>query len=217
MDHAQSPLSKGLCGWILPGFCFAFARICWQLARSRWGSKLAQAPSPSPFALAASGFAFAAYYFYLPVGLTWMSTGFVNSATHLWGDAPFEDGMIKGCESKNNAFLMLPMLGENWHNNHHAVPASLSTWVAWYQVDFVYLTGRLLELFGLASDIRVEVPRQLRAERDGEPPTGLPVAMWALSASVWAIIVSTSLHLRSLSGKRQRVGLDVAQKGAAAL
>lgn len=31
---------------------------------------------------------------------------------------PFEDGMLRNCVTKNNAFLMIPMLGENWHNNH---------------------------------------------------------------------------------------------------
>ena len=78
--------------------------------------------------------------------------------------------MMPGCLAKNNAFLMLPMLGENWHNNHHAEALVLSTWVVWYQVDFVYLTGRVFELFGLASDIRVEVPTASSPARAASSP-----------------------------------------------
>ena len=49
------------------------------------------------------------------------------------------------------AFLLLPLLGENWHNNHHSTPHSASTWVWWYQLDVQYLVVRLFELVGLAS------------------------------------------------------------------
>ena len=198
-------LTKGVIGWILPGFVFAALHAAVRLAAVRLrraepkGGVAGWAVRPSGAALAAGGFVCGVYYFYLPVALTWMSTGFVNSATHLWGDQPFEDGMIAGCQSKNNAFLFLPMLGENWHNNHHAVPASLSTWVCWYQVDLVYLTGRFFELLGLASDIRVEVPLKLKPDRNGEPPTGFPAFIWTLSATVWALVlgVAHQLHARS--------------------
>ena len=40
--------------------------------------------------LLASSYCFAVYYFYLPVALTWMSTALVNSATHIFGDSPFQ-------------------------------------------------------------------------------------------------------------------------------
>ena len=101
---------------------------------------------------------------------------------------------MRSCRSYNNAFLFFPMLGENWHNNHHAVPASLSTWVMWYQVDFVYLTGRLFELLGLASDIRVEVPKKLLVA--DSPPTGFPALSWTASATVWALVAGGAYHLR---------------------
>ena len=155
---AHPLFAKGFIGWILPFWVFAAVHIAWRLyrssPRSASGSTSAEGSTSSAArkahslptslpssgmtrsaALAAGGFACAVYYFYLPVALTWFSTGLVNSATHMWGDQPFEDGMIAGCQSKNNAFLMLPMLGENWHNNHHAVPASMSTWVMWYQAS----------------------------------------------------------------------------------
>merc|ERR1711871_1686841 len=94
--------------------------------------------------------------------------------------------MVPGCLSKNNAFLMFPMLGENWHNNHHAAPGSLSTWVLWYQVDFIYLTGRFFELLGLATDIRVET-QQLRLRDETRPPTGFlfPAMLWTLWLTIF--------------------------------
>ena len=101
--------------------------------------------------------------------------------------------MLASCESKNNAFLFWPMLGENWHNNHHAIPASASTWVLWYQVDFCVITLRFLECFGLVKDIRVEIPSQPPTSTR-PPPTGLPVALWTL----WAIIFATIHHVRTL-------------------
>ena len=87
----------------------------------------------------------------------------------------------------------------SWHNNHHAVPASLSTWVVWYQVDLVYLTGRFFELLGLASDIRVELPVSLAPSRNGEPPTGFPAFVWSCTATVWAAVLGGAyqLHARS--------------------
>ena len=138
-----------------------------------------------------SGYCFAIYYFYVPVALAWLSTAFVNSATHLWGDAPFDDAMISSCTSYNNAFLFFPMLGENWHNNHHASPGSASTWVVWYQIDFIYLTLRFVELFGLVYDIRVEVPSQ-PPNSSRPPPTGVPLGLWSL----WLIIFVTVWHMR---------------------
>ena len=70
------------------------------------------------------------------------------------------------------------------------------------QVDFVYLTGRVFELFGLASDIRVEVPVHLKPDRQGAPPVGLPIVSWTASATVWALVLSVAhqLHARSARG-----------------
>ena len=193
-------VAKGLVGWVLPMPALALGHLLWHaLLAPPSAAKGGGQARPTILGRIAGAYVFPVYYFYLPVALTWMSTGFVNSATHLWGDQPFEDGMMAGCQSKNNAFLFLPMLGENWHNNHHAVPASLSTWVVWYQVDLVYLTGRVFELVGLASEIRVEVPHQLTAA--GQPPTGFPAFAWTLTATVWTILVSIAwrLHTRKPS------------------
>ena len=106
----------------------------------------------------------------------------------IWGEAPFADSMMAGCEARNNALLMFPMLGENWHNNHHAAPGSLSTWVYWYQIDFVYLTGRVFELVGLASDLRVEVPHTPLHPSQPLPPAAFPALLWTGWAVVFALV-----------------------------
>ena len=181
-------INKALLGMVAPGFTLCAGYLFVHALRERRHHRqgLEGAKPRTACELLASAFCFTVYYFYLPVALTWMSTGFVNSATHIWGDAPFADSMMAGCEARNNALLMFPMLGENWHNNHHAAPGSLSTWVLWYQIDFVYLTGRLLELLGLASDLRVEVPHtRLQPE---QPHAAFPAALWTGWAVVFALV-----------------------------
>ena len=99
---------------------------------------------------------------------------------------------MRSCRSYNNAFLFFPMLGENWHNNHHAAPGSLSTWVVWYQVDFVYMTLRVVELFGLVSNLRVELPVQPPGTTR-PPPAGFPFVLWGL----WLVIFYIVWHRRT--------------------
>jgi fatty-acid desaturase len=118
------------------------------------------------------------YYLLLPGCLSMQITSFVNSAVHMWGDMPYEDAMSAPCTTYNNAFLFWPMLGENWHNNHHGNPLSHSTWVEWYQVDFQGMSIRVLELLGLATDVQTVLPTKLR---DGYTP--LP--FWSVCLS-WA-------------------------------
>ncbi|KAL3930594.1 MAG: hypothetical protein SGPRY_001475 [Prymnesium sp.] len=199
-------INKALFGMVAPGVVLPLLYVLVTSIRQR--SRAAEHRS-SVCELLAAAFCFGVYYFYLPVALTWMSTGFVNSATHIWGDMPFMDSMMAGCKARNNAFLMFPMLGENWHNNHHAVPGSLSTWVTWYQVDFIFLTGRVLELLGLASDLRVEVPRTLNDPR--RPPVGAPVFEWSL----WALIFYATWRCRkAFSRKRMRMIIQEGSEGA---
>jgi fatty-acid desaturase len=124
------------------------------------------------------------YYGWFPTMMGVQITMLVNSAVHLWGDEPFPDAMSAPCTSKNTALLFFPMLGENWHNNHHGTlaseprssllalappahacirppwcnagaPNSATTWVEWYQVDCQWLAMKVLEKFGLVTDIQV--------------------------------------------------------------
>ena len=104
-----------------------------------------------------------AYYFWAPMVLSMQVTMLVNSAVHIWGDEPYEDAMSEPCTAKNNAFLFWPMLGENWHNNHHGAPGSATTWVNWYQIDCQYMVMKLLELLRVVELVRTQPPSRPRA------------------------------------------------------
>ena len=79
----------------------------------------------------------------------WHITWSVNSVTHLWGYRNFDlkDG------SRNNVLVGLVSNGEGWHNNHHADQRSAAHGHRWWEFDVTYLTIRLLEKVGLATDV----------------------------------------------------------------
>ncbi len=79
--------------------------------------------------------------------ITWS----VNSVCHLWGTQPFGSHD----ESRNNALVALLAIGEGWHNNHHAFPASARHGLRWWEIDGSYLIIRALALVGLARNVRV--------------------------------------------------------------
>lgn len=85
----------------------------------------------------------------------------VNSVCHLWGSRPFRSHD----ESRNNALFGILALGEGWHNNHHAFPASARHGLAWWQFDASYLLIKTLGLFGLARNIRVPSRDRIEAKR----------------------------------------------------
>lgn len=98
--------------------------------------------------------------------LTWHTTWFVNSATHVWGYQRFKsnDG------SRNNWWVALLAFGEGWHNNHHAHAASARHGLTWYEFDLNWIVIRILELIGIAKDVRTielaTAPRKLSDEAD---------------------------------------------------
>lgn len=75
----------------------------------------------------------------------------VNSACHLWGKKDHDTGD----ESRNNALFGVLALGEGWHNNHHAFPASARHGLKWWQVDFSWYVIRLLAVLGLVRDLKI--------------------------------------------------------------
>jgi stearoyl-CoA desaturase (delta-9 desaturase) len=79
--------------------------------------------------------------------ITWS----VNSICHLWGTRPF----VSHDESRNNLLVGILAMGEGWHNNHHAFPASARHGLRWWEFDLSYLVIRGLSLVGLASEVRV--------------------------------------------------------------
>ena len=83
-----------------------------------------------------------------------------------------EDAAVQGY---NIGWLAIPTMGESWHSNHHAFPASCRHGLYRGQIDIGYDFVRFLEWIGLARDIRV--PANLPAR------SGLvPVSRRALEA-----------------------------------
>ena len=101
-----------------------------------------------------------AVFFRVTAGLhaTWL----VNSATHMWGKKRFKTRD----DSRNNFFVAMVTFGEGWHNNHHAHPTSSRHGLAWWEFDLTWLQIRLLEILGIAKNVKVaSVNEPIGAER----------------------------------------------------
>ena len=85
----------------------------------------------------------------------------INSVCHIWGTRPFESHD----ESRNNAIFGVLALGEGWHNNHHAFPASARHGLSWWQLDTSFIVIWLLSKVGLASDIKLPRPERIEKKR----------------------------------------------------
>jgi stearoyl-CoA desaturase (delta-9 desaturase) len=85
----------------------------------------------------------------------------VNSICHIWGTRPFRSND----ESRNNFIVGVIALGEGWHNNHHAFPASARHGLRWWEIDVSYWIIRAMALVGLAWDLNVPGAARLAAKR----------------------------------------------------
>lgn len=85
----------------------------------------------------------------------------INSVTHTFGQRPF----LANDKSVNNAWLALPTLGQSWHNNHHAFPASAVMSLHWWQIDVGGWIVRALQAAGLAWDVHTPGPELLERKR----------------------------------------------------
>jgi stearoyl-CoA desaturase (delta-9 desaturase) len=92
----------------------------------------------------------------------------VNSVCHLWGSRPFDSHD----ESRNNVVVAVLALGEGWHNNHHAFPASARHGLRWWELDLSYAFIRVLALVGLAKDVRLPSPERVSARRRARGQSG---------------------------------------------
>jgi stearoyl-CoA desaturase (Delta-9 desaturase) len=78
--------------------------------------------------------------------ITWT----VNSLCHVTGRRPYR---TKG-QAGNVAILGVLALGEGWHNNHHAFPASPRFGLSWTQLDLGWMTIRAMQVVGLIWNAR---------------------------------------------------------------
>jgi stearoyl-CoA desaturase (delta-9 desaturase) len=85
----------------------------------------------------------------------------VNSICHMFGRRDFRSRD----ESRNNWLVAVLVLGEGWHNNHHAFPASARHGLLRGQIDVSWLVIRGLERLGLVWNVRHPSRDQLERRR----------------------------------------------------
>lgn len=99
------------------------------------------------------------------------STWFVNSATHIWGYRNYDTRD----ESRNLWWVAVLSYGEGWHNNHHAHPSVAPAGHRWWEVDMTWWAIRLLQMTGMAYDVRAKVPEGRKAnDVEPEPTAEVP-------------------------------------------
>ena len=131
---------------------------------------LAFVSRPSPFAFFVIGHVAVSWAF---TYLLWGTSGFVplfftqviyylvgdgvNSILHMWGDKPF----VTRDDSRNFPVLGFMLLGEGYHNAHHAFPRGLKAGLLPGQFDTIYQLARVLRALGLCRDIVEIGPREI--------------------------------------------------------
>jgi stearoyl-CoA desaturase (delta-9 desaturase) len=84
----------------------------------------------------------------------------IGSVCHIYGGRPFDtkDG------STNNAWLALVTVGDSWHNNHHAFPASAMHGLRWWEFDLAGWVIRTLAALGLVWNVERPTPQAIRTK-----------------------------------------------------
>ncbi|ONI13540.1 hypothetical protein PRUPE_4G228700 [Prunus persica] len=108
---------------------------------------------------AAGGFSFLVWGMGVRMVFVFHNTFLVNSACHMWGKKPWNTGDA----SRNNWWVALLVLGEGWHNNHHAFEYSARQGLEWWQFDFTWCIIKFIQAIGLATDVKV--PTQIQKQR----------------------------------------------------
>lgn len=80
---------------------------------------------------------------------------------HRQGSRPFRSQD----DSTNSLLVAILMLGDGWHNNHHAFPTSAKVGLSWWQVDPTWWVIVGLKRLGLAWDIRVPSEKTIESKR----------------------------------------------------
>ena len=97
------------------------------------------------------GWSFVIWGIFVRVVVVYHCTWLVNSATHKFGYRSHESGD----NSTNCWWVALLVFGEGWHNNHHAFQYSARHGLRWWEFDLTWLTIRLLQTLGLATNVKL--------------------------------------------------------------
>ncbi|WP_437805993.1 acyl-CoA desaturase [Sorangium sp. So ce1078] len=99
------------------------------------------------------------------------ATWTIASLAHIFGSRPYYTGEFE--TSRNNFLVAIPILGDGWHNNHHAFPNVAICGFEWWQIDPSGWVIRGLEKIGLVYEVRgvpSESMRQARRRKPGGEP-----------------------------------------------
>ncbi len=115
------------------------------------------------------GSALAAYAGFLFIGLgralQQQATFFVNSLCHFVGTQKYTNGT-----SRDIWWLAFMLLGENWHNFHHAFPSDYRNGAKWYQTDvhkwLIYLMSKCGLAWGLKKTAKVRIDAKIAQTKD---------------------------------------------------
>lgn len=115
------------------------------------------------------GTALAAYAGFVFIGLgralQQQATFFVNSLCHFVGTQKYTNGT-----SRDIWWLAFMLLGENWHNFHHAFPSDYRNGAKWYQADvhkwLIYLMSKCGLAWGLKRTAKVRVDAKITQTMD---------------------------------------------------
>ncbi len=123
------------------------------------------------FLYALGGWAFVVWGIFVRLVVVYHCTWFVNSATHKFGYRTYESGD----RSTNCWWAAVLTYGEGWHNNHHAFQFSARHGLRWWEVDPTWLTIRLLQVLGLAQQVKLPDAQQQDAVRLAASPNSSAV------------------------------------------
>lgn len=109
---------------------------------------------------AVGGWPFLGWGYFVPIVMFWHVTFFANSLGHYWGKRSFDTSD----DSRNNPILSAFLLGDGWHNNHHAWPKNARLGLRWSQPDPTFWLIKAFAALGLARGLKVKTEDEVRAE-----------------------------------------------------
>ena len=160
-DDVHSPARKGFwwshAGWILAdryndtrfGAIRDFAKYPELVWLDRWHPVPALVGAVALFAV--GGLPWLVWGGVVSTVALWHGTFFINSLTHIFGRRRY----LTTDTSRNNFLLALVTLGEGWHNNHHYHQNTANQGWFWWEIDVTFYVLKVLELFGVVSDLRL--------------------------------------------------------------
>ncbi len=95
------------------------------------------------------GWSFVVWGLCISTVLLWHGTFTIDSLAHTLGGRRFETAD----DSRNSLLLAILTLGEGWHNNHHAHQGGAKAGFYWYELDITYYLLRVMQAFGLISNL----------------------------------------------------------------